>query len=85
LRGRVEDPSDAEPQATGSFHLPEVHGGRLELAASIVRETIDANVAAGQPVYHAESEYPKAREAEGFGDYKEAYRRCAPAYKEAVK
>ena len=66
------------------FELPAPNG-YIDLARSIVRQTIDNMRAAGQNVFQAESFYTQALNALSSGQYKDAFHRLQQSYQEASK
>ena len=70
--------------AMAFFELPAPNG-YIDLARSIVRQTIDNMRAAGQNVFQAESFYTQALNALSSGQYKDAFHRLQQSYQEASK
>jgi hypothetical protein len=70
--------------AMAFFELPAPNG-YIELARSIVRQSIDNMKAAGQNVFQAESFYTSALTALSAGQYKDAFHQLQKSYQEAAK
>lgn len=67
------------------YQLPEAYGGRLTLVRSVVQNTIDAMLAAGQSTYSAQTEFARGDALLTVGDFAAAFKQFRKAYGDAVK
>lgn len=67
------------------FQLPEAYGGHLGLVRSIVSQTVDAMLAAGERTWNAQKELNGGDALVQAGDFTGAYRQFRRAYNDAVK
>ena len=73
------------PHPIAVFQLPAIHGGFLELAGAITKETILNMILAGESIGNAENFYQKAEQEYGAGNYKVAYANYGHAYRAATR
>ena len=85
LRLKIEaDLSQSSTHGIALFQVPQAQGGYLELARSIVADTIAKQRAAGQPVGQAASFLASGDAAMAAGAYKAAYDSFGKAYRQAA-
>jgi hypothetical protein len=84
LRLAIELSLSAQGSPLALFELP-APSGYLELAGSIVRQSIDAMKANNQTVFEAERFYAQAVVQVGQGSFKLAFKLYQTAYREATK
>ena len=73
------------PHPIAVFQLPAIHGGFLELAGAITKETILNMILAGESVGNADSFHQKAEAEYMAGNYKVAYANYGHAYRAATR
>jgi hypothetical protein len=86
LRMKVEENlSQSNFSPIALFMLPAAHGGHLELARTIVVDSINKMTAAGQNTFSANTRLAQADAAIAAGQFKTGYSRLADAYRELAK
>lgn len=86
VRINVEENLLENPSGTVAlYEFPAAFGGFLEDVRDIVYDAIQANQAAGQPVFQAMQEWESGNAAMNQGDYENAFRHYRKAYTDAVK
>jgi len=85
LRIHIEDDlADPGNHPLALFEVPEANGGYLNLARSIVADTIAKMLATGQGVGNAQSFLAAGDAAKAAGEYKSAYSNYGKAYRAAA-
>jgi hypothetical protein len=85
LRIHIEDDlADPGNHPMALFEVPEANGGHLNLARSIVADTIAKMQATGQGVGNAQAFLAAGDAAKAAGDYKGAYANYGKAYRAAA-
>lgn len=86
VRQRIEDDliREATPDRIGLFELPEAYGGLLEMAMTIVQQTIASRTSAGVSMKNADREYLQAQNDYGNRRFKDAYTSLRKAYQSAI-
>jgi hypothetical protein len=74
-----------KPDAISLFQLPSVFGGMLETVATVVADTIQMHVAAGQFTFQASRFLQQGDALSAVGDFVGAFEAYRQAYSEAVK